>query len=667
VFVGLAVAFAVCAVAGALAPYRLAAILISLFGLSFSVVATASGVYALVSRQPGARYFLLSWTVLLVGVAALALRNFGWLPTNWLTTYAMQTGSALEMLLLSFALADRIHAMRRDKESAQAALLRAGQETVATLTRSEQELERRIDERTRELSAALRAAGQGEARYRSVVDNAKEVIFQTDLQGCWTFLNPAWAELTGFPIAQSVGKPIVDSVHPDDRQDFQALVGSLVEGGAADFCQQIRLLHKVGDFRWIEAFAQPAHDEDGSVVGMAGMLSDITDRRNAEQALREREELYRAMFDTNNAIKLLIDPSNGHIVDANPAAADFYGYSHKQLTAMQVFDLNTLQPDRIRAEMARPATQGSLQFEFPHRLANGEIRQVEVHAAPLGLQGRPLLFSIIHDVTERRRAQDQILHLNETLETRVAERTAALTAALNELESFSHSASHDLRTPLRGIEGFSALLEDEFADRLDATGHDYLRRIRAGARRMAALIDGMLDLSRLTRQPFAPQPLDLSGLVRTLAWEMERSHPARTVSLSVQPGLIAQADPVLMRPALRNLLDNAWKFTALQEQARVSFGQQTRQGEVVYFVADNGVGFDMAYAAKLFRPFERLHGLDQFPGNGIGLATVARIVARHSGRVWAEAAVGQGATFYFTLGAPAAPTREGGPAAAPAS
>jgi light-regulated signal transduction histidine kinase (bacteriophytochrome) len=218
-----------------------------------------------------------------------------------------------------------------------------------------------------------------------------------------------------------------------------------------------------------------------------------------------------------------------------------------------------------------------------------------------------------------------------------------------ELEAFSYSVSHDLRAPLRAIDGFSQALVEDCGEQLDDSARDYLRRIRAATKRMADLIDDLLDLSRVTRREMRREPVDLSALASAIGSQLQRSEPARRVDLVVRPGLVARGDPHLLRLLLENLLGNAWKFTGGRAEARVEFGATEAHGGVAYFVRDDGVGFDMAYADKLFGAFQRLHAADEFPGTGIGLATVQRIVHRHGGRVWAESVVGGGATFYFSL------------------
>jgi light-regulated signal transduction histidine kinase (bacteriophytochrome) len=313
-----------------------------------------------------------------------------------------------------------------------------------------------------------------------------------------------------------------------------------------------------------------------------------------------------------------------------------------------------------------PDTAKKLEAEIDRVFASGQPADPEEWLIPLP-DGREIwvlstLFPVLSegavvevffmdvDITELKRATEEVRQFNVELEARVASRTAELAALNKELEAFSYSVSHDLRAPLRSIEGFGRLLEQDCAAQLDDAGKDYVQRMCRAAQRLASLIDDLLDLTRINRAEIRPEDVDLSVLAREIAEELRQGAPQRRVAVSIEDGLRARGDPRLLRIALQNLLDNAWKYSSKIENARVDFGCDMATGQPVYFVRDNGAGFDMAYAGKLFKPFQRLHDPREFEGTGIGLSIVHRIVTRHEGRIWAKAGKGEGATFFFTLG-----------------
>jgi signal transduction histidine kinase len=284
---------------------------------------------------------------------------------------------------------------------------------------------------------------------------------------------------------------------------------------------------------------------------------------------------------------------------------------------------------------------GVLVDAFNQMLTQIQEREATLQATNMTLRSQ---------ITRHKAARDEIAALNLNLEKRVAERTAALEASNKELESFSYSVSHDLRAPLRGIDGFATFLQIDYADKLDAQGKSYLQRVRAATRRMSNLIDDLLKLSRTTRSELRPRQVNLSELADTIAKDLQRTGPGRNATFTIAPDMMVEADPALLQVALENLMGNAWKFTGKRAEARIEVGRMAANGgSIAYFVRDNGAGFDMKYVDKLFGAFQRLHAITEFDGTGVGLANVQRIIARHGGKVWAEGVVDQGATFYFTL------------------
>jgi light-regulated signal transduction histidine kinase (bacteriophytochrome) len=332
------------------------------------------------------------------------------------------------------------------------------------------------------------------------------------------------------------------------------------------------------------------------------------------------------------------------------AVADIYnaGLSDCHIQVLSQF--------QVRANLVVPLLQGQNlwgllcihQCRAPRQWQETEIEFVNQIANHLGvaLKHAELMLELRAEIAERQQAEQRAQSLNQGLRQAIVE----LTAVNKELEAFSYSVSHDLRAPLRSIDGFSQALLEDCIDQLDSIGQDYLKRIRSATQRMGQLIDDLLNLSRVTRSDMQMEEVDLSQLTSRICTDLQRSQPQRQVEFVIQSGLCDRGDPHMLQILLENLMQNAWKFTSRNPQAKIEFGAIAQStGIPIYFVRDDGVGFDMAYNNKLFKPFQRLHGMQEFPGNGIGLATVQRVVRRHGGRVWAEGMVGQGATFYFTL------------------
>lgn len=468
---------------------------------------------------------------------------------------------------------------------------------------------------------------------------------------------------------------------------------------------------------------------------------DITERKKSEQALLESERRFREMFENHQAMMLLIEPESGRIIDSNDAASKFYGYSREALTKMNIADINQLPVAQVANERQIALRKQGIRFIFPHRLANGEIRTVEVNSSPIKINNQQILFSIIQDVTEQERAKVEISHLasfpelnpnpvlelftdgnvkyanpatksrfpdlltqgnkhpflqestkiiqealmnsvtkdisvgnacfeqtlvyvpstntyrlycrditaRKNIEAELRSRTEVLETFNDELQDFSYSVSHDLRTPLRGIAGFSSVLLEDYYEKLDDDGKKYLKRIQESSELLAELMDDLHHLSRMTRADINVDKVNLSELAQKVVDELKKNEPRRKVEIIINPDMTVYGDRNMLGILLENLIGNAWKYSRKTSKPKIEIGITEYSGKQAYFVRDNGVGFDLVYVNKLFKPFQRLHAETEFAGNGIGLATVQRIVRRHGGQVWAEAKVGEGATFYFTL------------------
>jgi PAS domain S-box-containing protein len=348
---------------------------------------------------------------------------------------------------------------------------------------------------------------------------------------------------------------------------------------------------------------------------------------------------------------MVVVDEQGLIQLLNSQTEKMFGYDRAELLGQSV---EVLVPKRFQRKHIKhregyyvdhPARPMGTGLELFGVRKNGTEFPVEISLGPLELEGGLLVSAAIRDVTQRKRIEEEIQKLNGDLEQRAAQ----LEAANKELESFSYSVSHDLRAPLRSIDGFSQALLEDFAEEIPSEGRTYLERVRAAAQRMAELIDDLLNLSRVTRASLQPRFVNLSAIAQEVAQSLREQEPAREVQFEITPDLMVTADPHLLRLVMENLLSNAWKFTSKRLNARIEFGQQERSKERTFFVTDNGVGFDMAYVDKLFGVFQRLHSVSEYPGTGVGLATVQRIIKIHGGKIWAESVRDEHTTFYFTL------------------
>jgi len=493
----------------------------------------------------------------------------------------------------------------------------------------------------RQAETSLRAS---EARLRLLVGSVRDyAIYMLDPEGHVRSWNAGARQIKGYTESEILGQHFSRFYTPEDvaagRPD--AALRAAIAGGR--FEEENWRVRKDGSRFWADVVITAVRDDRGALVGFAKVTRDLTERKRAEQALRASEERFGILAVTANDAILSAD-SHGNITYFNPGAERIFGYTTEEVSGRP---LTTLMPERFadahRAGLARYLATREARVigrtvELAGRRKDGTEFPLELSLAAWN-QGAEVAFTaIIRDITSRKEGEERLRSYATQLE-----------AANKELEAFSYSVSHDLRAPLRSLDGFSQALLEDYHDRLDDTGRDFLQRVRAASQRMGTLIDDLLSLSRVTRGDLQVEKVDLSALATALAAELQRSDPQRDVRFAIAPDLVARGDPGLMRLVLQNLLGNAWKFTGKRSPAHVEVGSMAHDGRRAFFVQDDGAGFDMAYAAKLFGAFQRLHASDEFPGSGIGLATVQRIIHRHGGQVWAEGTPGRGATFYFTL------------------
>jgi PAS domain S-box-containing protein len=433
-------------------------------------------------------------------------------------------------------------------------------------------------------------------------------------------------------------------VHPEDREAVHQAWTAALSGAPYDFEHRL-LTH--GETRWVRELAELEFDRDGKALTAIGTTHDITEKKQAELQMR----LAATVFESSREGVTITD-LHRNIISVNPAFTAITGYAQEEVLGKNPRLLQSGRQDAAfyKAMWDSIDYRGYWSGEIWNKRKNGEIyAEILSISVVTDSQGRPTHYiGVFTDISERKRAEDEIRQLNADLERRVRERTAELENSNRELESFSYSVSHDLRAPLRAIDGFSHVIAEDYGEAIGEAGRDHLQRIRRATQKMGTLIDNLLDLAQVSRQELRPHSVDLSQIVAELAQELAEMHPSRQVAWTIQPGLSVAGDPLLIKVALNNLLRNAWKFTANTADPQIEFGRREATGE--YFVRDNGAGIDMTYADKLFQPFQRLHDPKDFEGTGIGLAIVHRVIRRHGGSIRAESAPGQGATFLFTLG-----------------
>ncbi len=472
----------------------------------------------------------------------------------------------------------------------------------------------------------------------AIVENIPNMVFVKDADRlAFMRFNRAGEVLLGVPSTELLGKNDYDFFPEDEAAFFQAKDRETLNAGKLVEIPEEPIQTARG-LRTLRTKKVPIADPDGTPRYLLGISEDITEFKAGEEA---RARLASIVADSADAI--IGRTLEGEVTSWNRSAERMFGYTAEEMLGQPV---SILFPDRLRDEetlITESCKKGERlePYETVRRCKDGREIEVSVTTSPvLDSSGRMIgMSTIARDITELKRTQRQLVRAKEATE-----------AANRELDAFSHSVAHDLRAPLRSIDGFSHAVLEDYASLLDTQGQKYLGFVREAAQNMAQLIDDMLVLSRVTRSELQREQVDLSALANGVLERLRRDDPERQVDASVQAGLEVDGDARLLTVAFNNLLGNAWKFTKKRERARIEFGASCVEDRLTYFVRDNGAGFDMNYANKLFRVFERLHSSTEFEGTGVGLATVQRIIGRHGGRVWAEGSVDAGASFYFTLG-----------------
>lgn len=394
---------------------------------------------------------------------------------------------------------------------------------------------------------------------------------------------------------------------------------------------------------------------DDELAELAHSINAMLDSlAKSEKQLKEGEQRYRTLFERAPDAILVIGldgDETGKIVAANGTAALQHGYTVDEICKMKIFDLNTPETNQLAPTMIEQISNGAwITQQAWHLKKDGSQFPIEIHAGMINMGGKRYILGFDRDITLRMLAeQSNQMHLEQItgLNQELSAQASNLVLANAELESFNYSVSHDIKGPLTRISGYcQLLLEDK---RFDEEAHGYLVRIYEASCWIDELIDAMLDLSRLSRLEFVMQSVDLSNLVRQALEELYLAEPARSISLCIKPEQIVTGDPNLLKIAVTNLVNNAWKYSAHKSHTVIEFGSYLENGTTVYFIRDEGAGFEMTQSHKLFRLFNRLHDSKEFTGNGIGLATVQRVIAKHGGKIWAQATQGVGATFFFTL------------------
>ncbi len=577
-----------------------------------------------------------------------------WTPVYWLagavkaTTAAASVPTAILLVrlvpkALAIPTAEQLRKAHDDLQRAHELLEARVEARTAELVKKNEDLATEVAERQR-AEGALRAS---EARFRRLAEAGIIGVLSASADGRVLHANDSFLGMVGYTRDDVLaGELRLSEMTPPEWRDLDERAREQLRTVGIAAAREKEYIRKDGSR--VPTLVGVAALEGGAPEYIAFTL-DLTELKRAEEAIKvlreagsEADAKFRGLLESAPDAMVIVD-RDGQVVLINAQAERLFGYPREELIGQSV---DLLVPHRFRAvhpahrtEYAvnpQPRAMGS-GLDLLGRRKDGAEFPVEISLSPLRTRDGVLVSSAIRDITERRRVEEELRRARDVAEM-----------ASRELEAFSYSVAHDLRAPLRGINGYSVALLEDLDGKLDAEADKFLRAISAEATRMGLLIDALLGLSRVSRTELARHPVDLTATARSVIADLQRGEPSRVVECAIAEGLVAPGDPALLRVLFENLLGNAWKFVAKRESAqRIEVGWDDAGG--CYFVRDNGSGFDMAYSQKLFVPFQRLHTQSEFAGTGIGLATVDRIVRRHGGKIWAEGAVNRGATFHFTL------------------